>query len=143
MLGRSALLAATNSTIPGFGAKYANPTTLPTAPVLGVAFSPDESAIAFGSDTSPFIHAYQWSPANGFGAKYANPSTLPGNTVWSLTFSADGNAIIATNQSSTIAYQWSPVTGFGARYTNASTPPSEALTIYLLGHPETLLLEVV
>lgn len=125
MLGRSALLAATNSGgPPGFGVKYANPSTQLSSPALGVAFSPDESVIAIGSNTSPFIHAYQWSSSTGFGTKYANPSSSPGNTVWSLTFSVDGNAIIATNQFATIAYQWSSVTGFGTRYTDASSPPA-------------------
>jgi hypothetical protein len=67
----------------GFGTKFANPATLPTAQGNGVACSPSSTAIAVAHETTPFVTAYRWS-GSGFGTKYANPATLPtgiGNSV--------------------------------------------------------------
>jgi len=69
----------------GFGAKYADPATLPPNNGLGVAFSPDGATIAVAHANSPFISAYPWSA--GFGAKYADPATLPTGTGRSVAFS--------------------------------------------------------
>ena len=65
----------------GFGAKYANPATLPTGTGNSIAFSP--SAIAVAHSSSPYISVYPWR-SSGFGTKYSNPSTLP---------TGDGNAV--------------------------------------------------
>ena len=77
----------------GFGAKFTNPSTLPTGDGLGVAFSPagDAIAVAHGG-ASPYITAYPWS-SSGFGTKYANPTTLPTGTGWNVAFSPTGSAI--------------------------------------------------
>jgi hypothetical protein len=63
----------------GFGTKFSNPGTLPTANGLGVAFSPSGDAIAVAHVTTPFITAYPWS-GSGFGTKFSNPGTLPTGT---------------------------------------------------------------
>jgi hypothetical protein len=71
----------------GFGAKYANPATLPTGdPNTGrlIAFSPDGADIAVGHTTTPFISVYPWS--SGFGTKYADPATLPTGTGLGVAF---------------------------------------------------------
>ena len=60
----------------GFGAKYANPGTLPADYGYGVAFC-GNTDVAVAHDTTPFVSAYPWTPGGGFGAKYANPGTLP------------------------------------------------------------------
>jgi hypothetical protein len=68
----------------GFGTKYTDPATLPTGNGLGVAFSPDGTALAVSHQSSPYVTAYPWSGATGFGTKYANPSsaiTTGGNSV--------------------------------------------------------------
>ena len=45
----------------GFGAKYANPVTLPVDAGYSVAFSPSGVDIAIGHYTSPFVSVYPWS----------------------------------------------------------------------------------
>ena len=64
----------------GFGTKYSDPSTLPTATSVGrgVAFTPDgaDIAVTHWDDSSywlPSISVYRWS--SGFGTKYSNPST--------------------------------------------------------------------
>jgi hypothetical protein len=69
----------------GFGAKYANPATLPTSIGNSVAFSPSGTDIAVAHNGSPYISVYPWS--SGFGAKYANPATLPASTGFGVAFS--------------------------------------------------------
>ena len=69
----------------GFGAKFADPTTLPAGTGYGVAFSPDGSAITVAHSTTPFITAYPWS-SSGFGAKFANPTTLPASAGRGVAF---------------------------------------------------------
>lgn len=58
----------------GFGIKYANPTNIGTGE--GIAFSPNEDAIAIATNTTPFIVAYAWSPA-GVGTRFSDPASLP------------------------------------------------------------------
>ena len=129
MLGRSALLAATNSTTLGFGVKYANPATLPSNRGFSVAFSPAGNAIAVAHVSSPDITVYPWSTGSGFGAKYTNPATLPivGEvSLRSVAFSPAGNAIAVAHYASPYitAWPWSAGSGFGAKYTNPATLPT-------------------
>jgi sugar lactone lactonase YvrE len=107
-LQRQALLAATGNA-GGFGAKYANPATLPTRDGNGVAFSPTGDAIAVAHSTTPFVTAYPWSSLTGFGTKYADPTTLPQVTLAEgVAFSPDDNAIAITGPTSpyVVAYSW-------------------------------------
>ena len=108
----------------GFGAKYANPATLPASTGNGVAFSPSGNAIAVAHAATPFITAYPWSGA-GFGTKFANPATLPGDTGNEVAFSPAGNAIaMAHNNSPRIAaYPWSG-SGFGTKFADPATLPT-------------------
>ena len=131
MLGRSALLAATNSSTPGFGAAYADPAVSPPFNSFGVAFSPAGDAIAVVHSNNPWITAYQWSDTSGFGAAYARPTSLPAPSSGvgqanSVTFSPTGNTIVVghSNNSdgfSITAYPWSAASGFGVRYPNPAT----------------------
>ncbi len=68
----------------GFGTKYANPATLPSATGRGVAFNSAGNTIAVAQDGSPYINAYPWSA--GFGTKYADPATLPTNAANGVAF---------------------------------------------------------
>ena len=102
MFRRSALLKATNSGSsgpPGFGAKYADPSTLPASTSNSVAFSPAGNAIAVAHSSSPFITAYPWS-TSGFGTKYTDPETLPTNGGRGVSFSPAGDALAVINSSS-------------------------------------------
>lgn len=69
----------------GFGTKYADPSTLPSATAFGTTFSTIGSSISVAHQSSPYITAYPFS--GGFGTKYANPSTLPANTGRTAAFS--------------------------------------------------------
>lgn len=118
MFRRSALLKATNSGSsgpPGFGAKYANPATLPTSECNGVSFSPSGNAIAIAIGASPCVAVYQWSRQTGFGTRYANPSTLPMGNGFSVRFSPSGNELLVMSLG-VHAYTWSSTTGFGTKY---------------------------
>jgi hypothetical protein len=105
----------------GFGAKLANPSTLPVTEGYGVAFSPSGSEIAVAAAGSPFIFAYPWSEA-GFGAKFANPSTLPAGSVFGVAFSPAGTELVAGHSSSPFisAYPWS-ASGFGTKLSDPGT----------------------
>ena len=110
----------------GFGAKLANPTTLPAASGggNGVAFSPTSNAIAVAYDSTPFINAYTWS-GSGFGTKFSDPVTLPTGTGNSVAFSPSGDAIAVAHTVSPFvsAYPWSN-SGFGTKFANPATLPA-------------------
>lgn len=112
----------------GFGAKFPNPSTLPTGTGYGVAFSPSGTDIAVGHETSPRISAYAWS-ASGFGAKYSNPSTLPPWTGYGMDFSPAGTELAVSSDGSPyiVAYPWS-ASGFGTKFTDPATTPSGSAT---------------
>ena len=109
----------------GFGAKYANPATLPTGQGNGVAFAPAGNAIAVAHAITPFISAYNWS-ASGFGTKYTNPATLPTEAGYSVAFSPTGDAIAVAHVGSPYitVYPWSSSAGFGTKYANPATLPN-------------------
>jgi hypothetical protein len=62
----------------GFGAKVADPSTLPAGNGWRIAWTPQGDYIVLGHDTTPFVSVYPWTA--GFGAKLADPSTLPGDS---------------------------------------------------------------
>lgn len=101
----------------GFGAKYSNPSTIPSGSVIGVAFNPTETAIAVAHTNAPYISVYAWS-ASGFGSKYSNPATLPNSAGRHVAFHPSGNSIVVAVSSApgVFAYPWSDSTGFGTKY---------------------------
>lgn len=103
----------------GFGTKYADPATLPSAISRSVAFHPDYNAVALG--TGCFV--YTWSSL-GFGTRYSPPATIPAGILYEAVFSPTGDAIaMATSSSPFIdAYPWS-ISGFGVKYANPATLP--------------------
>lgn len=110
----------------GFGIKYSDPTTLPTAGAYGIDFSPAGNAAAVTFNASPYIHAYPWSITSGFGTKYSNPagySNIPQQTPACLSFAPAGNAIMIGGSSYPYvdAYVWSYASGFGSKYSNPSS----------------------
>lgn len=68
-----------------FGARVANPTTLPPAAAYGVAFTPAGDYIAVAHNTTPFVSVYPWTGT--FGTKVADPSTAIPSTGYDVTFS--------------------------------------------------------
>lgn len=97
----------------GFGAKFANPTTLPVQSVQSVKFNKLGSTIFVGDNN---INAYAWSSA-GFGTKFAGPSVNVGSSPTGL-FSHPLNTAIAVAHFDTFSvYGWS--NGFGTKYAAA------------------------
>lgn len=73
----SPYVAAYPVTSAGFGVKYADPATKPTAGCYGAVQSADKKTIYLsGDDVSSPIAAYAWG-ASGFGVKRANPVDTP------------------------------------------------------------------
>ena len=107
----------------GFGSKYANPATLPTAAVYGTAFNPSNTAISVAIDASPWVSIYPWS-SSGFGTKYANPATLPTATGITTTWSGSGNDVFYATQASPYIFAYPFSSGFGTKYANPSTLPT-------------------
>ena len=112
----------------GFGAKYANPSTLPTPYCTNLTFNYPGTAIAVSHNTSPFLAAYNWSAASGFGAKYSNPGTLPsaGAIGRDIKFNPANTAVAMVYEQGSspylAAYNWS-ASGFGTQFLAPSTPP--------------------
>jgi hypothetical protein len=117
-------IVAYNWSTSGYGAKFADPATLPAADGKSVKFSPDGTQIAVAHTTSPYITAYPWS-VSGFGAKYTDPATLPTGDGNGVAFSPAGNAIAVAHSTSPriTAYPWSG-SGFGTKFTNPGTLPA-------------------
>jgi len=118
----------------GYGAKYSNPSTLPTGAGGGVAFDEDHSTIFVAHDTTPNISSYPFDVDTGFGAKYSNPATLPatGNTweYWDVAcnennFGNSFNVAVSGDYSPWIqVYTFTSGTGFGVKYTDPEGLPS-------------------
>lgn len=105
----------------GFGAKAADPTTLPTNGCHDVSIHPSGLAVVFTMADSPFISAYKVSRTQ-LGAKYADPSTISSGTQGeSVKFSNTGNSVVlTTNNAALRAYSFSLDTGFGASFSTAT-----------------------
>jgi len=130
----SAYVAVAHSTTPfistyvwsdatGFGTKYSNPATLPTAAVFGTSFNPANTAISVAMDASPWVSIYPWS-SSGFGTKYANPATLPTATGITTTWSSSGNDVFYATQASPYIFAYPFSSGFGTKYANPATLPT-------------------
>jgi hypothetical protein len=96
----------------GFGSKYSNPATLPTAAVYGTSFNPTNTALSVAMDASPFVSIYPWS-ASGFGTKYTNPATLPTASAVVTTWSSNGNDVFYATQDATRIFAYPFSSGFG------------------------------
>lgn len=111
----------------GFGAKYTDPTVLPTTRTNCIAVTAQRDAVIVGNtDYSPYVTAYQWNINTGFGTRYADPSVLPvggAYGVQAVAFNPAGTVVaMGTNLSpGVLAYQWNSSTGFGTRYSDPGT----------------------
>jgi hypothetical protein len=107
----------------GFGTRYANPATAISSQASSIDFAPSGNAVAFSSDSSPFLDVYRWS-GNGYGARYANAATIAAGPTACVTFSSQGNAIASVNGTGSPnleAWQWDSQAGFGTKYSNPGT----------------------
>lgn len=123
---RVSVYAWTDST--GFGTRYSNPSTLPTATFSNdVAFSNAGNAIVYALSSAPYIQAYQWSSATGFGSKFPNPTVAYSSGITGLTFTPSDGAIITSmlNNPFVQAISWSNSSGFGSRYASPASFPAD------------------
>ena len=106
----------------GFGARFANPATLPTGNAYRVAFSPAGNAVAVAHATAPYVTAYPFNSSTGFGTKFANPATAVTGNAESVAFSPAGDAIVIGHSvgPNISAYAWS-ASGFGTKFSNPAT----------------------
>lgn len=106
----------------GFGTKYANPATLPSAGMNAIAINPSNNTILGIGANPPYINAYAFS-ASGFGTKYANPATAAsqpagnGRSCWTPSGNAIFTSVIPSSNQE--AYAWS--SGFGTKYAAPAT----------------------
>ena len=116
----SPYIAAIPFTSGSFGAKYANPSTLPTSYVQDISIFNNYIAVA---GSAPTVSMYSFS--NGWGAKYADPTTSITPACYSITFNKTGNTVgVAVSATPFIAaYAWSAA-GWGSKYANPATLPA-------------------
>jgi hypothetical protein len=110
--------------VDGFGAKLADPSTLPPGAGRRVQFTPSGDALALGHLNGAGLSMYAWS-ADGFGVKYADGSvTSPGGTNGVAVSSLGGAvAILHSNSPFVSVYAWDAASGLGARFSNPATLP--------------------
>ena len=108
----------------GFGAKFADPATLPTGIGQSADFSPSGTELVVGHRITPFVTAYSWS-SSGFGTKYADPATLPTGRGDGASFSPTGTEVVIAHDITPFvtAYPWSSA-GFGVKFSNPATLPT-------------------
>jgi hypothetical protein len=102
----------------GFGARVANPATLPAGASYAVKYR-GSTEIAVGHATSPFITVYPFTGT--YGTKYANPGTLPAGTTLSTTWSTDGGSLFVSGFTTPYLEGWAWSSGFGSKYSNPAT----------------------
>lgn len=133
MMGRSALLAATNSAVapPVFGARFSDPGTLPPNFLQSSCFSPSGSAIVIGAFDSLF--GYQWS-SSGFGARISSPASGFPGTPHALAFSPSGDRVAGAHRSTPFIAIWSwSASGFGPKFANPATLPTSTSQVRASG----------
>jgi len=126
------LSIGTNSTSPvittypwtssGYGAKYADPATLPNGFGLKVKFNASSTNIAAAggtSATSPYVFVYPWSDA-GYGTKYADAASPPGSAT-SVGWNPAGTAFAVGISATPYVNAWIWSAGFSTKYSNPAT----------------------
>jgi len=119
---------------PGFGTKYADPSTAVTALSFDVQFTFPATDVAVTFNSGAKLHVYPWDA--GFGTRYATVGTLTGNYE-GLSFSPENDAIVFGLSSSTwqAAYPFTSGTGVGSRYASPATP-LDATVFSTAFHPD-------
>jgi len=110
-----------NST--GWGSVFAAPGTLPGFSLgRGVAWHPNQGAIAVSGTSGNYLQAYAWS--GGWSTKYSNPSGGAGANYGNKpSFNNAGTAVgVGIDQSPNVqVWQWS--SGFSTKYSDPATTP--------------------
>jgi hypothetical protein len=110
------------NTSQGYGTKYADPTTLPSAASgihtgsVSFNYGGTLATIVYNS-TAPYISIYPFS--NGFGTKYANLGTPVVSIAASFNYDSSAIAVTVTGTPFLSAYRWN--NGFGTKYIDAAS----------------------
>ena len=108
----------------GFGAKYTNPASIPTATggqANSVTFNTAGNLVAVAYSGSPHVSVYNWTAGVGFGSVFSQPATLPTGDGMGVDFNTASNYITISHTTAPYisTYNWSG--GFGSKVANPST----------------------
>jgi hypothetical protein len=100
------------SSTSGYGAKYANPASLPSSASRALSFTAAGSNIIGGTNNTPFVYAYPFTNGTGFGTKYADLASSPPNgTCYAIATS--GTTFAWGGAGGVKSYNFSDTAGFG------------------------------
>jgi hypothetical protein len=124
-VGASAGLSVYNFNA-GFGAKYANPATMPSFGdgQVGITVTSKADSFVVGGSNDPYIFGYPFS-SSGIGVKFANPAVAVGSDPGRVAFSPNDNWIANTNGNNprTQVRAWTSTGGFGTKVTDPASGP--------------------
>lgn len=111
----------------GFGSKYANPASIPTATggqANSVTFNATGNLVAVAYSGSPHVSVYNWTAGVGFGSVFSQPATLPTGNGQGVAFNPTGTyvSVAHTTFPYVSTYAWS--SGFGSKVANPATLPT-------------------
>lgn len=105
----------------GFGAKYSNPSTLPTGFIQDISFSTKADQIIAAINTSANFAAYSWT-SSGFGTKFSNPTTIVA-AIGCVAFSPSSDVVAVGYEAVSPfvnVYAWSSA-GFGTKFSDPAS----------------------
>lgn len=85
---------------------------------LSMGINPSGNVVAIGTNSTPFIEAYQYTVGAGLGTAYSNPASPASGAVNTIAW-LPNNSGVATAHSATpftTTWNWNNSTGFGSRY---------------------------
>lgn len=100
------------SSTSGYGAKYANPASLPSSKSRALSFTATGSNIIVGNDLTPYVCAYPFTNGTGFGTKYAAVSGTSLNGACNA-IATSGTTFVWGGAGGVKSYNFSDTTGFG------------------------------
>lgn len=115
-----------NST--GWGAKFANPGTLPPSDIRNCVFHPYSQHILLTGGTAPRAGIWNFNTGTGWGTKLTAPATLPASVANQAAWGPTGEYVAMALDSSPYlyAYPFTPSGGWGTKYTDpTSALPSQ------------------
>jgi hypothetical protein len=85
------------------------------------AIALSSTALAIGTQVSPYVYATAFNPSSGFGAKYTDPAALS-FYVNAVTFNSSKTVLATAGYSSyAVAFPFNSATGFGTKYSDPAT----------------------
>lgn len=122
--------AYTFSASSGFGTKWSNPATIPTAYSYAIAVNPAGTYVAFGNGGSPYLFVYPYTTS--FGTKVADPSSAVTAGATKVSWANESVMHMSLDASTpwVNSYAWSG-SSFGTKFSAPAATP--AATGYGIG----------